>query len=194
MQPIELLKSMQQMLNFDETDSQRLVEIGPVLLPHGSALAETFYAALDRMPETKAVLDESSDRRMRLHQTLIEWYTQIFSGQYDEAYANRRYIIGLVHVKVGIPPRFVVGLMENVYRFSARQLIGSHSQLNGPLGAYIDSLTKMLSIDLAFIEQSFAETSLRSMSLELGADERLFRRFMGRGVQDLLAEARSGRF
>lgn len=194
MQPTELLKRMQTLFDFDAADVQRLVEMGVLLLPHTAAMADMFYRGLDGNPASKAILDAEPERRQKLHGTLAEWYQQIFSGKYDEAYAQRRWIIGLVHVKLGIPPMFVVGLMENVYRFSARKLGEASSKLGGPVEVYVESLTKMLNTDLAFIEQSYAESTLRAMSNEMGADERLFRRFMTRGAAELIDEARAGKF
>jgi hypothetical protein len=194
MTPFELLATMQALVGLDDDDCRRLREIGPLLMPHAPVLAEVFYAALDSIPESKAILDSEPGRRLKLHQTLMEWYAQIFSGNYDEAYAQRRWIIGLVHVKVGISPMYVVASMENVYRFSARQVIQLSSQLAGPHYAYIESLTKMLNIDLAFIEQSYAESTVRAMSAEMGADQRIFQRFASRGAGELLESARAGRF
>ncbi len=194
MQPVELLKTMCTMLDFSDADSKRLVEMGKLLIPHAAELAERFYAALDSNAESKAILDAEPERRARLNKTLSEWYEQMFSGQYDEAYAQRRWIIGLVHVRIGIPPMYVVGSMENVYRFSARKLGQMAGQLNGSLNDYVESLTKMLCTDLAFIEQSYAESTLRSMATEMGADARIFQRFMTRGAGELLEEARAGKF
>ncbi len=194
MQPIELLKTVHTLLGFNDADRQHLMDMGGLLTPHAAALAEMFYAALDTSPISKAILDAEPDRRMRLHSTLTEWYEQIFSGKYDEAYAQRRWIIGLVHVKLGIPPMFVVGSIENVYRFSAKKLTESAAQLGGPLEGYVESLTKMLNTDLAFIEQSYADSTLRAMASEMGANEQIFRRFMSKGASDLLEEARAGKF
>jgi hypothetical protein len=185
---------MQAMLAFSADDAKRLVEMGRLLTPHANAMGEMFYTALEANPASKAILDSDPGRRMKLHTTLTDWYAQIFSGQYDEAYAQRRWIIGLVHVRIGIPPMFVVGSMENVYRFSARKLGEMAAQLSGSLEDHVESLTKMLNTDLAFIEQSYAESTLRAMSNEMGADERLFRRFMSKGASELLEEARGGKF
>jgi hypothetical protein len=190
MQPLELLDTLQRMLDFSMADSQRLIEMGSVLKPHTPAMAEMFYAALDKNPESKAILDAEPNRRARLHQTLADWYTEIFSGQYDEAYAKRRWIIGLVHVRIGIPPKFVVGSMTNVYRFSARKL-GATELFQSALEDYTESLSKMLTIDLAFIEQSYVQSTLHAMATEMGANEQLFARFMTRGAAELLTEARA---
>jgi hypothetical protein len=194
MQPIELLKTVHTLLGFNDADRQHLMDMGKLLTPHAAALAEMFYAALDTSPISKAILDAEPDRRAKLHKTLADWYSEVFSGKYDDAYAQRRWIIGLVHVKLGIPPMFVVGSIENVYRFSAKKLGEAAGQLGGPLEGYVESLTKMLNTDLAFIEQSYADSTLRAMASEMGANEQIFRRFMGKGATELLEEARAGKF
>jgi hypothetical protein len=194
MQPIDLLTAVQTLLNFDDADKQRLLAMGKLLTPHTNAMADLFYQRLDASPASKAILDADPARRGKLHTTLAEWYQQIFSGRYDEAYAQRRWIIGLVHVRLGIPPMFVVGSMENVYRFSAHKLGEAAGQLTGSLEDNVESLSKMLATDLAFIEQSYAESTMRAMASEMGADLRVFQRFMTKGATDLLEEARAGRF
>jgi hypothetical protein len=194
MRPFDLLKTVHTMLDFGDADAQRLVAMGKLLLPHSAAMAALFYKGLDTSEVSKAILDADPGRRSKLHQTLAEWYAQIFAGKYDEAYAQRRWIIGLVHVRLAIPPLFVVGSMENVYRFSAHKLDELSSQLSGSLKDNLESLTKMLATDLAFIEQSYAQSTLRAMANEMGADEQLFNRFMHKGAEGLLAEARAGKF
>jgi hypothetical protein len=194
MQPIELLTTAQKLTDFSETDSKRLMQMGPLLTAFGEQLANMFYSALDTSPVSKAILDAEPNRRIHLRLTLMEWFEQIFSGKYDAAYAQRRWIIGLVHVRIGIPPMFVVGSIENVYRFSAHKLVEMTERLNAPLHECLNALNKMLYIDLAFIEQCYAESSLRAMSNEMGADAGLVQRFASKGASELLDEARQGKF
>ena len=194
MQPIEILNTLQKMIEFTEADSKRLMQVGPLLTSFSEQMADMFYYALDTTPASKAILDAESNRRIRLRLTLMDWFEQIFSGKYDEAYAQRRWIIGLVHVRIGLPPMFVVSSIENVYRFSAHKLVEMTDRLNGPLPECLNALNKMLYIDLAFIEQSYAESSLRAMSNEMGAEANLVQRFASKGASELLDEARAGKF
>lgn len=194
MVPEELLQTMKTLLDFNEKDVANLKAMGPLLTPHTAAMAQIFYDALDRIPESKAILDGDPGRRDRLHTTLDAWYREIFAGDYGNAYAQRRWIIGLVHVKIGIPPKFVVASIKNVYVFSARKLGEIQSQLTGTLHDNCISLSKMLGTDLAFIEQSYAQSTSRAMAIEIGASESLFKRFASKGAEDLLTEARAGKF
>jgi len=188
--PIELLNTMKTLLDFNADDVARLQTIGPLLIPHADEMAQRFYASLEKFDECQQIISEHPDRRQNLHRTLTQWYAQIFSGHYDQQYAERRWIIGLVHVKVWIPPRYVVGAMENVYLFSAHKLIEKRQDLSGDLLPYIQSLSKMLRIDLAFIEQSYAESANKAMALEIGANEALLRRVVETGAVFLLNEMR----
>lgn len=194
MLPDELLQTAKTLLDFSDQDITNLKAMGPLLIPHSPEIAAAFYNALDRLPEAKAILDAEPDRRKRLHATLDTWYKEIFSGDYGAAYAQRRWIIGLVHVKIGIPPKFVIGSMKNVYVFSARKLGEKLAQLQGPLDQNCISLSKMMGVDLTFIEQSYAQSTSRAMALEIGASESLFKRFASKGAEDLLTEARAGKF
>lgn len=188
--PIELLNTMKTLLDFNADDVTRLQAMGPLLIPHADEMAQRFYASIEQFDECRQIISDPPGRRQNLYHTLTEWYAQIFSGNYDQQYAERRWIIGLVHVKVWIPPQYVVGAMENVYRFSAGKLSEQQQDLSGGLLPYIESLSKMLRIDLAFIEQSYAESANKAMALEIGANEALLRRVVETGAVFLLNEIR----
>ena len=190
MHPTELLNTMKTLLDFNADDVTRLQAMGPLLIPHANEMAQRFYVSLEKFDECQQIISEHPDRHQNLHYTLTKWYTQIFSGNYDQLYAERRWIIGLVHVKVWVPPYYVVGAMENVYLYSAHKLSEQRQALSEDLLLYIQSLSKMLRIDLAFIEQSYAESVNAAMALEIGANEALLRRVVETGAVLLLNEAR----
>lgn len=190
MHPVELLNTMKTLLSFDETDIARLKTLGPLLVPGANEMAACFYHSLEKIEECRQIIAAYPERRGKLHGTLTHWYAEIFSGQYDENYAAQRWIIGLVHVKVWIPPQYVVGAMETVYAFSAQKLKAHQDALGGDIQPYIESMSKMLSIDLAFIEQSYAQSMNRALSQEIGTNETLLHRAVSSGVSALLDEAR----
>ncbi len=190
MHPVELLNTMKTLLDFNETDIARLKTIGPLLTASSAEMAECLYASLEKIEECRQIITAYPDRRAKLQGTLIGWYAGIFSGVYDEAYAAQRWIIGLVYVKVWIPPQYVVGAIETVYAFSAKKLKAQESALGGDSQPYIESLAKMLSIDLAFIEQSYAQSMNKALSQELGTNEALLHRVVESGVNTLLKEMR----
>lgn len=189
MLPYELLKAMQSQVDFNETDQKRLQEIGLWLLPYSVGLAKTFYAPFDKCPVNKALLDSLPGRRTKLRLLVGDWYTGVFNGPYDMAYAQRRWIMGVVHFRLNIPLVLMVNAIESVYRCSARQVGESAPWLKGPVIGYIVSLTKMLNIDLAFVGQSYAESSPTMGFSPSNADGRTCQGLMACELGDLLEEA-----
>jgi hypothetical protein len=47
----------------------------------------------------------------RLQRSLVRWLERVFGGDYDEAYFAETTAIGRVHVKVGLPQRYMFTAM-----------------------------------------------------------------------------------
>ncbi|MEM7717178.1 MAG: protoglobin domain-containing protein, partial [Cyanobacteria bacterium P01_A01_bin.68] len=79
-------------------------------------MAEYFYAYLGRDEEMSNILNQGEERIHRLRETFIEWFHEMFTGMDDwgNDYAQRRWKIGLVHVRIGIGPQHVVPAMATV--------------------------------------------------------------------------------
>jgi hypothetical protein len=95
-------------------------------------------------------------------------------------YAERRWKIGLVHVRVGIGPQHVVPAMATVVREVSRRLVkeGKPEELRVSLG-------KVCMIDLSFIEQAYLEVAYNAVQQETGMSEALFKRLIATGASSL---------
>jgi hypothetical protein len=93
------------------------------------------------------------------------------------AYADRRWRIGLVHVQIGIGPQHVVPAMATVVNEVGKQL-----KADGKPEELRDSLGRICMIDLAFIEQAYVEVSSAAVLKETGWTEGLFRRLIATGA------------
>jgi len=148
---------------------------------HGIApeMSDHFYSYLGRDAEMNAILNESEGRIHRLRDTFVEWFTEMFTGMDDwgNAYADRRWRIGLIHVRIGIGPQHVVPAMATVVREMEKKL-----QADGKNHGLKESLSKICMIDLAFIEQAYIEVSSQAVLRETGWSEGLFRRLISTGA------------
>lgn len=144
-----------------------------------STMADHFYAYLGRDAEMNAILNESEGRIHRLRETFIEWFYEMFSGMdnWGDAYADRRWRIGLIHVRVGIGPQHVVPAMAAVVHEAGKLL-----QTQGLPADLRDALSKICMIDLAFIEQAYIEVSSAAVLKETGWTEKLFKRLIVSGA------------
>jgi hypothetical protein len=106
----------------------------------------------------------------------------MFSGidNWGNDYADRRWKIGLIHVRIGIGLQHVVPAMATVVREVSKKLEaeGKGDKLSVALG-------KICMIDLAFIEQAYVEVSSNAVLKETGWTEGLFRRLIATGAGTL---------
>ena len=142
-------------------------------------MADHFYAFLGRDEEMSTILNASEGRIHRLRETFVDWFGEMFTGMDDwgNAYADRRWRIGLIHVRIGIGPQHVVPAMAVVV-----QAVGARLRAEGKTDALQESLSKICMIDLAFIEQAYVEVSAAAVLKETGWTEGLFRRLITAGA------------
>ncbi|WP_144871807.1 protoglobin domain-containing protein, partial [Hyella patelloides] len=145
-------------------------------------MAYCFYDYLGRDPEMAKIINEPAGRKKRLQETFIQWFHEMFTGidNWSELYAARRWQIGLAHVRVNITPQHVVPAMAIVVRE-----VEKHLKSDNQDDSLTDSLKKICTIDLAFIEQAYVEVLSSSILKETGWTECLFRRIINAGTDSI---------
>lgn len=182
LEPLEFMQKMEQRMLFNHKDKavlQTHADWGQEIAP---AMAEYFYAYLDRDPEMKAILQQTEARTHNLRKTFIKWFNEMFSGidNWGNAYAERRWHIGLIHVRIGIGPQHMVPAMATVVREAQKW-----QQSEDTDESLAQALSKICMIDLAFIEQAYVETLSKAVLRETGWTESLFRRMIATGVNSM---------
>ncbi|MCX7592987.1 MAG: protoglobin domain-containing protein [Fischerella sp.] len=145
-------------------------------------MADHFYTYLGRDAEMNAILNDGNERIHRLRETFIQWFHEMFTGidDWGQAYADRRWKIGLVHVRIGIGPQHVVPAMATVIDQVEKRL-----QVDGKSQALKDALSRICMIDLAFIEQAYVEVCSDAVLRETGWTQGLFRRLIATGARSM---------
>ena len=179
LEPREFMSKMEKRMYFTAEDKALLqshADWGKEIAPE---MADHFYAYLENDPEMAAILHDGEGRMDRLHQTFIQWFHEMFTGMdnWEDAYAVRRWRIGIVHVKIGVGPQHVVPAMAKVVRE-----VGKKLNSDGKPDGLWDALSKICMIDLAFIEQAYVEVSSNAVLRETGWSEKLFKRMIATGA------------
>ncbi len=127
-------------------------------LPH---VVEAFYAAIQANSVARSVFaDDAQVERLRV--SLRGWLERVFTGPWDNDYALRRLRIGKIHVKVGLPQRFMMTSMSVVRqelevaldKRVADPSIRSRARL---------ALAKILDVDLALMLETYRDDSLAAL-------------------------------
>lgn len=113
---MEEIRQRMAFVDFSERDVRLLSEMEGFIRGHVDQVVAAFYQHLLAFEETRALLKDPAtvDRLMKSQK---EYLLDIFRGNFNEAYFERRLRIGAVHHRIGLKPKWYIGtycLYENL--------------------------------------------------------------------------------
>jgi hypothetical protein len=135
------------------------------------AMVNEFYARLNAHPNTAEYLEGASSERLR--SMVTAWWNDIFGGVYDASYAQKRIGIGHVHVKIGLPVRYPLAMLDIIMQHGM-----ALAEKNGEIAKA--AFRKIVALDIAIFNQAYENHQLKHLS-ELVGNERLARRLLAGG-------------
>jgi PAS domain S-box-containing protein len=105
-----LYEELKRYVRFTEEDSGYLAALRPHAAPSFERIAQRFYDRAREHEDAQAVFT-GEDQVARLKGALVTWMDRLLSGPHDEAYFEETAKIGRVHVRVGLPQRYMLGAM-----------------------------------------------------------------------------------
>ena len=134
---------------------------------NADAMIEAFYERLLNQETTAEFLEGMVDH---LRTTLKAWFIQLFSGTYDQGYVNSRLTIGKTHVRIGLPVRYPLAMMDI--------LIEHGQKVAGSGGETAEkAFRKLAALDIAIFNQAYENAQLDHLAEMIG-NERLARRLL----------------
>ena len=156
------IQEMRRYLHLEAEDCGLLRQMGPRMKKYFPEMAERFYAQIPHHPNAFRVFSGGHAQIDRLKQTLQMWATGLFSGVYDEAYAEERYQIGYRHVRIGLDQKYVISAMGIVRTYFSECLL-----LEFPAGDErlhkARSLGKILDLDLNLMCESYMHATMQNL-------------------------------
>jgi len=132
-------------------------------------LSEAFYQRLLAHPLTaEFVLGQIEARKS----TLEQWFLDLFCGNYDHDYIRRRLRIGEVHVRIGLPIRYPLAMVDIILE-KGLEVAATHTEPEQAQQAF----RKLLALDMAVFNQAYEDVQLNHLA-ELIGNERLARRLL----------------
>ncbi|MCB9675650.1 MAG: hypothetical protein H6737_11065 [Alphaproteobacteria bacterium] len=165
----DVYEKMKTFVGFTDQDAANLKKLGPVFEKHGPALTDGFYTTLEQFPETAQIIAGRVDSLKATHG---RWMGELFGGEYGMPYFDSRMRIGMVHVKVGIAPYFVEGVMD-VIRTGGLAAIFTELDDRQEAIDCSGSLLKILDLDLLVINLAYGEERLDRLTAFTGFSRRL---------------------
>jgi len=170
-----VFEDMKRYVRFGQQDVENLRALADPVRPHLDSVVDRFYEVILSHGGARQVLSGGERQVSSLRRHLRAWLETLFCGRYDEAYVQRRAVIGHKHVQAGLPQHYMFTAME-VVREEFERIVRS---IGVPEPEQkLRSLSKLLAL----------ETGLMLESYKLSYSERI-RRSERVAVQERLSRA-----
>jgi PAS domain S-box-containing protein len=141
-------------VRFTPDDARRLVGFRDVAAPHFARIAQEFYERIREHEGAHAVLT-GEEQVARLQRSLVGWLERLLGGRYDERYFEQTQQIGRVHVRVGLPQRYMLTAMAMI-RASLTAIAAAAAAVD-PINDVREALSRILDLELAIMLEGYRE-------------------------------------
>jgi PAS domain S-box-containing protein len=142
---------MKRYVRWGAGDEAAMRELGLVATPHFRRIADEFYERVREHEDAHAVLRDEAQIE-RLKETLVRWMVKLCAGPYDASYYEERGKIGRVHVRIGLPQRYMFTALALI-RVELQRIVDA---LPDPVPARV-ALARLLDIELAIMLETYRE-------------------------------------
>lgn len=170
-------QELKRYVRLDERDGRLLRELGELARPELPRIAEEFYDRIREHEDAHAVLT-GEEQIQRLQRSLVSWLSRVLSGTYDEQYHEQTSIIGRVHVRIGLPQRYMLTAMALI---RVELLRIADRALGAAAGPTRDALVRVLDLELAIMLEAYKDSFVARLE-QVARQER-------RDLGDALAQA-----
>ena len=173
--PGELIHELKETIGLRDEDAARLRTLSPHYASRRWQLSQRFYELLLRNESIARVFQGSGTEITALRDTWEQWAEELFEGNYDADYAQRRLTIGAVHLHIGVEEHYTVAAFHLARQFFIEMISEAHTEDESSRLGLVESLNRVLDRDLALISYAYdreleaetvAEQSKKRKSLE----------------------------
>ena len=152
---IDRYRILQAYVGWTDRDTARISALAPLVEPFLGDLIDDFYSTIERHEPTRKIIVGGDDQIVRLKHTLNQWVHELFRGDYDEQYVERRWRVGYRHVEIGLEEVYTNTALSRLRTGLAKAIRTAWRGDLDELHASIASLNTLLDLDLAIIEDAY---------------------------------------
>lgn len=125
------------------------------LAAHLPQIVEEFYKNQVATPEIEQLIGDA-ETLDRLKHHMAGYLRALFSGVYDELYVLSRLRVGMVHNRIGVPPKLYISSVRTLMGILRRQLAGQALEGDCSLcQPFLSALEKLLALDLSLVMDTY---------------------------------------
>ncbi len=154
---------------FDVTDTDLAVlrQLGECVVPKMDDFVEAFYVWLKTLPEFDVYFPDQSmvDHVKDLQKA---YWLEVFAGEIDQAYFDRRMMVGETHARIGLPLGIYFSAMNRATVLFTGELYDDSLDAES-YAASVLALHKVASMDTALVVDTYARISNEAASAQSNA-------------------------
>jgi hypothetical protein len=183
----EILKNLETLIGCCKEDVEALKEVSATTSKWEPEVIKIFYDTLFAYEPTKKVFKEGE--RPDREKTLADWYLSVVKGEMDDAFWNKQWMVGLIHVWRGVPNHFMLAIMSKV------QIAFLHNCLKEFEPAQAEKVFKsfkhLTDVIVGLIAESYFQKYLESVREFSGIKQSVIDRMVTMEVEKLIKEYRA---
>ncbi|SEB14282.1 protoglobin domain-containing protein [Marinobacterium iners] len=156
---------------FDAQDEHELSRALPQLMAELDFVTDAFYAELAGIPEAMPFLEGRLDALKATHR---KWLEKIFTGPYDDEFAAYMHKVGVVHVQVRLPERFMASGIGLISKHLIPVLAQQFRDDPERLGTLMKAVNGVTVYCLIIMQVSYREHELERFMDVTGISEALY--------------------
>ncbi|MCX8001115.1 MAG: globin-coupled sensor protein [Anoxybacillus mongoliensis] len=139
--------------------------VQPYIETNIARIVDAFYGALQKESHLLSIIQQHSTIE-RLKQTLTVHVKEMFRGNMDEAFIEKRRRVAQAHVRIGLEPKWYIASFQHLLE-EMWEIIGEHIERPVYVRAIMKSVSKMLNVEQQLVlEQYERENELLRLQME----------------------------
>jgi PAS domain S-box-containing protein len=147
-------QELKRYVRFDDHDARLLAAFRVYAEPEFPRIALEFYDRIREHSDAHEVFT-GEEQILRLQRSLVLWMSRVCSGPYDEAYQEQTARIGRVHVKIGLPQRYMLTAMALIRVALIRIADRTLGEQSAPTR---EALSRILDLELAVMLETYKDS------------------------------------
>lgn len=147
------LSNQIELIHLKEDDLITLSNLQPYVNEILEDIVENFYHSLEVNVALKGIIKRHSSTQ-KLKSTLKHHIYEMFSGTIDHAYIEKRTKIALMHIKVGLKPKWFIGAFEAMF-FELTTLIFTLHLTNDDRLKAIQAINKIFNLEQQLVLEAY---------------------------------------
>ena len=140
-----------------EKDIQTLLEVKPIILTELDDIVTTFYTKLVEVEGVAQVIGDA-ESLYRLKNHLARYLRTLFEGSYGMEYVQSRLRIGLVHKRIGVPPKLYIAAYKILSKILRTKLREQNKEKSCDLcSSRSNSLENLMLFDLVLVFDTYIQ-------------------------------------